>query len=89
MKTRDRERTEELRGEYDFAAMKGVVRGKYAAQYRQGTNLVLLAPDVAEVFHDPAAVNDALRSLIGIARAQIPPGKARPRKALRSTARPR
>ena len=42
---------DELRSEYDLPELlKGGVRGKYADQYREGTNLVLLAPDVAAVF---------------------------------------
>lgn len=55
----------ELREEYDFS---GGVRGKYAARYAEGTNLVRLDPDVAEVFPDSAAVNDALRALVKIIR---------------------
>jgi hypothetical protein len=77
MRTRASDAADELRAEYDFAVMKGSVRGKYARQYQEGTNLVLLAPDVAAVFRDTASVNDALRSLIGIARAQVPPRKSR------------
>ncbi|MCU0598850.1 MAG: hypothetical protein MUE70_06255 [Desulfobacterales bacterium] len=49
--------------EYDFS--KGV-RGKYAKRYAQGTNVVLIDPDVAEFFPDHDTVNDALRSLIRI-----------------------
>ena len=49
---------DEMLPEYDFS---GGVRGKYAARYREGTNLVLLDPDVAKAFHDSAAVNEALR----------------------------
>lgn len=41
---------DELRSEYDFAQMKGGVRGKHVERYRTGTNLVLLAPDVARAF---------------------------------------
>ncbi len=51
--------------EYDFS--KGV-RGKYAQRYAQGTNVVLLAPDVAAVFPDAESVNEALRVLVHIAR---------------------
>lgn len=51
--------------EYDF---RGGVRGKYAADYAKGTIMVLLDPDVAELFPDAASVNDALRSLAAIAR---------------------
>lgn len=53
---------DELRPEYDLTSLlKEGVRGKYAAQYKQGTNLVLLAPDVAAAFPTPEAVNEALR----------------------------
>lgn len=61
---------DEVRSEYDFADMKGSVRGKYADRYAKGTNVILLDDDVAEVFHDAGAVNEALRSLIKIARAK-------------------
>jgi len=53
----------EIQEEYDF---RGGVRGKYADRYARGTNVVLLDPDVAEVFPDSAAVNQALRALVGI-----------------------
>lgn len=49
--------------EYDFS--KGV-RGKYAKRYAEGTNVVLLDPDVAEFFPDHDTVNDALRSLVKV-----------------------
>ena len=42
----------------------GAVRGKYVERYREGTNLVLLDPDVAAAFPDAKAVNDALRQLL-------------------------
>jgi hypothetical protein len=51
----------EMLDEYDFS--NGVV-GKYAKQYAEGTNIVLLEPDVAKVFPDSAAVNQALRQII-------------------------
>jgi len=56
-----------MRKEYDFS--KGT-RGKYAAKYKGGTNIVLLDPDVAKVFRTPRAVNQALRSLSQILKAQ-------------------
>ena len=60
---------DELRPEYDLAVLlKGGVRGKYAGRYKEGTNLVLLAPDVAEVFPDERAVNEALRLVMQLAR---------------------
>ncbi len=51
--------------EYDFS--KGV-RGKYAARYAKGSNIAVLEPDVAVVFPNSRSVNDALRSLIQVAR---------------------
>ena len=59
---------EEMRDEYDI---HGGVRGKYYERYRQGTNVVLLEPDVAAVFHDSQSVNRALRMLIDVARTQV------------------
>lgn len=50
--------------EYDFRAMKGVVRGKYAARYRERLRIVRLAEDVASAFVDEAAVNAALREYL-------------------------
>ena len=50
-----------IRPEYDFS--KGV-RNKYAARYREGTNIVVLDPDVAAKFKDSESVNAALRSLL-------------------------
>ncbi len=55
-----------MRKEYDFS--KGI-KGKYAAKYKAGTNLVLLDPDVARVFRTPRAVNQALRSLCEILKS--------------------
>ena len=54
------EMNDELRPEYDFAHMKGGMRGKYVEQYRSGTNLVRLDPDVAQAFPNDAAVNEKL-----------------------------
>jgi hypothetical protein len=51
----------EMLDEYDFS---NAVIGKYAKQYAEGTNIVVLEPDVAKVFPDSAAVNQALRKLI-------------------------
>ena len=68
-KERDQNMAETLRPEYDFSAMKGGRRGKYASRYARGTNLIPLEPDVAKIFTDAGAVNQALRSLIKIARA--------------------
>ncbi len=59
---------EQMRAEYDI---RGGVRGKYYERYRQGTNVVMLEPDVAAVFHDAESVNRALRMLIEVARKQV------------------
>ena len=69
---------DELLPHYDFSAG---VRGKYAARYREGTNVVLLAPDVAERFPDAAAVNRALRLLADTADEAKPKSRARRRTA--------
>jgi len=62
---------DDLRAEYDFSKMKGGVRGKYAKQFHAGTNLILLEPDIAKVFPNDEAVNEALRQLIKIAKARV------------------
>ena len=49
--------------EYDFS--KGV-RGKYSEKYEEGTNIVVIDPDVAEIFPDHDSVNRALRTLAKI-----------------------
>ncbi|MCG2771615.1 MAG: hypothetical protein L6277_05955 [Desulfobacterales bacterium] len=53
--------------EYDFS--QGV-QGKYAKRYAEGTNVVIIEPDVAKVFPDHDSVNQALRSLVEIIRRQ-------------------
>lgn len=55
----------EMLEEYDFS--KGI-RGKYAQRYAEGSNIVIIDPDVAEVFPDSESVNEALRLLIKIAK---------------------
>jgi hypothetical protein len=61
---------DDLRSEYDFLQLKGAVRGKYAAQYREGTNLICLDDDVARAFPNEEAVNEALRLLMKISANQ-------------------
>jgi uncharacterized DUF497 family protein len=73
--TRERTAYEEAKGrekpdedvlpEYDF---RTGLRGKYAQRYVTGSNVVVLAPDVAEVFHDSDSVNEALRVLANLVR---------------------
>ena len=60
---------DELRPEYDRAVLKTGVRGKYLAQYRSGTNLILLDSDVAKVYPIAEAVNEALRRLMQLQEA--------------------
>ena len=59
-KVRSKREPEEMLPEYDFSAG---VRGKYASRFAKGTIMVVLDPDVAEVFPDPNSVNKALRAL--------------------------
>lgn len=70
MNTIDRPESSEddtMQDEYDFSHG---VRGKYAARVAQGTNIVRLDPDVAELFPDSASVNEALRLLARLAQKQ-------------------
>ena len=53
--------------EYDFS---GGIRGKYAKRYREGTNVVVLDPDVATFFPDHDSVNEALRHLVAVIKSQ-------------------
>ena len=62
-------KSRDMRPEYDFAGMKGGVRGKYAKQFRVGTNVVLLDPEVYKAFRTAAAVNDALRAILKITKS--------------------
>ena len=69
-------RDPDLLDEYDFS--KGI-RGKYAKRYAEGTNVVVLDPDVAAVFLDAKSVNEALRALLRIARKSGKNTRAKPR----------
>jgi hypothetical protein len=57
----------EMQPDYDFSSG---VRGKYARRYAQGTNVVVLEPDVARAFPNAEAVNSSLRALAQIIRKQ-------------------
>jgi hypothetical protein len=71
MKKKTTKMNDELRPEYDLRSLlKGGVRGKYAKKYREGTNLVLLEPDIAKAFPNEKAVNDALRLVIELNKVQ-------------------
>ena len=64
---------DEMRAEYD---LRGGERGKFFAEYQEGTNVVLLEPDVAKAFRTSAAVNRALRQFLAEHR-QVKPQKRR------------
>ena len=68
----------DLRPEYDLSKLTGGARGKYYRQAMAGTNLVLIDPELAEVFPDAESVNRALRFLVDTAEADA--GSARRRK---------
>lgn len=61
-------KTAEMKKEYRREDLGVGVRGKYYNEYKKGTNLVLLSPDVAAVFPDEDSVNAALRSLMKLAQ---------------------
>jgi hypothetical protein len=56
-----------MRTEYDFC---GGERGKYAARFKEGTNLVAIEPDVRDVFPDSRSVNEALPALATVIRSR-------------------
>jgi hypothetical protein len=71
----------ELRSEYDFS---GAVRGKYYKRYLEGTNVVVLEPDVAKRFKNSASVNKVLRAYLrGSKRALAAGAMATARKRVR------
>ena len=53
-----------LRDEYPADLIRSGVRGKYAERYREGTNVVLIDPDLHKLFPDSEAVNRALREFV-------------------------
>lgn len=64
---------DDLRPEYDLKELlRGGKRGKYAERYQEGTNIVLLAPDVADAFPGEEAVNEALRLVMRLAKLPVP-----------------
>jgi hypothetical protein len=59
---------DEMRPEYDFS---DAVRGRYHQRYRNSSNIVVLDPDVSQVFPNSTAVNQSLRLLVTAARKRI------------------
>jgi hypothetical protein len=88
MKKAPTNKVDDLRPEYDLSKLKGGVRGKYYEQARAGTNLVLIEPDLANVFPDTESVNRALRLLADTAEAAAGPtrrARRAPNKRLKRT----
>ena len=65
------ESKDEIRPEYVKEQLGEGTRGKYYKDYKSGTNLILLDPEVAKVFTDEKSVNDALKSLIKVAQSSV------------------
>ena len=70
MNRKPRANTDEMRPECDFASG---IRGKYFQRYMQSSNVVVLEPDIATAFPNAAAVNDALRGLLRVAKQSTAP----------------
>jgi hypothetical protein len=79
---------DEMRPEYDFASLKGGVRGKYIGRVRESTNVVVIEPEVTEAFPTERAVNEALKGVLNTARAVRNTGGL-PNKALQPPSRAR
>lgn len=67
-------KVEEMRAEYRREDLGKGVRGKHFVEYRKGSNLVMLTPELSKVFPTDAAVNSALSTLVGIARSATASG---------------
>ena len=55
---------DQMREHYDFSSLGKSVKGKYASRYKDGTNVVVIDPDLADRFPSAEAVNKALRKLL-------------------------
>lgn len=60
---------DEMREEYRRENLGKGVRGKHYAEFKKGSNLVLLTPELSKIFPTNDAVNAALSSLVGVARS--------------------
>ena len=67
----------DLRPEYDLSKLKGGIRGKYYRRAIAGTNLVLIEPELTNVFPDAESVNRALRLLADTAASATEKGPSR------------
>ena len=79
---------EGLRSEYKRSDFGKMVRGKYASRISTSTNVVVLDPEVAEAFPNDEAVNEALRSLLNLAKASARPTRRSKGRAAKAAARP-
>lgn len=64
------EPADDMEERYDFAALSGGVRGKYAGAFKGTATTVLLDADVAKIFPDSESVNQALRTLARVLSSQ-------------------
>jgi hypothetical protein len=64
---KENRKNDEMRNHYDFS---GGIRGKHARRYDEGTNVVMLDPDVARLFPNGEAVNETLRAVAEIVNIQ-------------------
>jgi hypothetical protein len=72
MKKARKTASDELRSEYKCSDFGTLVRGKHVARLTANSNVVVLDPELADLFPNAAAVNAALRSLAEIARRTGP-----------------
>jgi len=76
MKIATKRPADELRPEYKRSDFPRLVRGKYGNQLRRSSNVIVLDPELTDLFPNSEAVNSALRSLSEIAR------RARPQRSV-------
>ena len=62
-------KVDEMRAEYRREDLGKGLRGKHFAEFKKGSNLVLLTPELSKIFPTTEAVNAALNSLVGVARS--------------------
>ena len=86
MKKAKSELNDWLRPEYERSDFGQVVRGKYAKRLRESSNVIVLDPQVAKVFPNDEAANNALRGLIKLSRSSA---RSRPRRKSKATEKKR
>jgi hypothetical protein len=88
MKKAKPSKRDDLGPEYKRSDFGKMVRGKYASRISAATNVVVLDPEVAEAFPNDQAVNEALRTLINVAKASTRPTRRSRGRAAKTAARP-